>query len=168
MLTAVSRSPELQTRIGAAFSCFGWVMLFVGTGLGSAQVGSLFGLVYHLSLAPVVANLRAPYWATMAGFVWIYSDAVLDVARLNNLDEEIIWAFRLGIHIAAAIWIIGTSLNMPLRMKLPGILLGSSLALHAMLSPYLPDSELVLGVTAIPLMVIWLMTIAFSYSHTKT
>lgn len=160
MIAALRDGSTLQTRVFAGSSAIGWIMMFVTSGY---YVSGLFGLLYHLSLAPVVANLKAPTWARMAGFVWIFSDAVLDVCRINGLSEETIWAFRLGIHISSAMWIVFSSLNLPRRMAIPGVLLGASLAIHAVIAPFLDNSELVLGVTAIPLMVIWLGTIAFSY-----
>lgn len=167
MLRDIWNPGQTQVRFFAGLSCIGWIMMFGMTGAGLTYVGCLFGLVYHLSLAPVVSQLRAPEWVRMAGYVWIFCDATLDVVRIHGLSEDIIWAFRMGIHIAAAMWITGVSIHLPRRMMIPGCVLGISLALHAIVAPYLPDADLVLGASAIPLMIIWLSVIAFSYVPQK-
>ena len=166
MLSALHHPGKIQTRICAAISGIGWIAMFVVTGMGQPYAGSLFGLVYHLALAPVAAELPAPNWARMAGFVWIFSDAALDVARINGMDEANIWALRMGVHISAAIWITGSSLSLPRRMLIPGCLLGASLGIHAVIAPFV--SQLVLAATAFPLMIIWLGMIAFTYSREQS
>lgn len=78
----------------AALALAGWIGMFVLTGAGLNYPGDLSGVVYHLALVPVVLALPAAQWAKTVGFVWIFSDAALNVAAINGLPHEHVWALR--------------------------------------------------------------------------
>jgi len=147
-----------RARVFAAVSALGWVGMFVLTGAGQTYAGDLSGVVYHLALVPLVVALPAPDWAKAAGYVWIFCDTALNVAGINGLDDDIVWAFRLGVHIAAAVWIVNASGGLRPAARVTGTLLGASLAVHAVTAPVVGEAPL--AITAFPLMVVWLGLIA--------
>jgi hypothetical protein len=112
------------TGLFALLSCSGWVAMFAAKKSGNLWLGNCFGLVYHLALAPVVQALPAPEFVRIAGYVWIFCDALIDVASINSMEEREIWALRMGVHIPASIWIIGASLQMPALPLAVGVILG--------------------------------------------
>ena len=145
-------------RLFAGISAIGWIGMFAGGAAELPYLSDLFGVVYHLALIPVLLALVAPIWAKGAGFFWIMADTALNVASINGLGAENIWALRLGVHIGAALWILGTSMNMRPFARVVSIALGGSLALHALIAPALPQA--VLALVIFPLMVVWLITLA--------
>lgn len=155
----MDRSIDRQTRIWAAVSAIAWIGMFAAKGSGYHFLGNCLGLVYHLSLAPVVFALPVVAWAKMAGYVWIFSDSTLDVAGINGMDEANIWALRMGVHISAAIWIIGLSLGFRTIPLIVGLMLGGSLGIYAIVAPFV--SQTLFGLTVFPLMALWLGLIVF-------
>lgn len=155
MSTATSR----RVSSWAAISAAGWVGMFGFTGAGLNYLGNLAGVVYHLALLPVVLTLASTTWSRAAGLVWIFCDTALNVASINGLDGDTVWALRLGIHIAAATWIVVAARGMPGRAgRVVGVALGGSLATHALLAPWMPPA--VLALVVFPLMTAWLVLIA--------
>lgn len=144
----------------AIVSCLGWVGMFVAKKSGRLWLGNCLGLVYHLALAPVVQALPAPDFARMAGYVWIFCDALIDVASINGMKEDDIWALRMGVHIPASIWIIGSSLQMAGSSRALGVVLGALLTLHAIIGPKIPQAKLTLFLFVLPAMTAWLSLIA--------
>jgi len=98
----------------------------------------------------------------IAGYVWIFCDALIDVASINGMGERDIWALRMGVHIPASIWIIGSSLEMPALSLTVGLILGGLLALHAIVGPALPNAKMKLFIFVLPAMTTWLCLIAFN------
>ncbi|MFZ3231859.1 MAG: hypothetical protein WA160_16755 [Pseudobdellovibrio sp.] len=147
----------------AAISCFGWIGMFVAKKKINLFTGNCLGLVYHLALLPVVASLPAPDWIKAAGFFWVLCDALIDVASINKMSEENVWALRMGVHIPASIWIFGTASS----MSFPGLAIGYALSLllatHAIIGPYIPKSKMVLFVFVLPLMSAWLLIISLKH-----
>lgn len=146
----------------ALLSCSGWIAMFAAKKSDKLWLGNCFGLLYHLALAPVVEALPAPEFVRMAGYAWIFCDSLIDVASINGMEEQDIWALRMGVHIPASIWIIGSSLPMASPSLAVGVILGASLALHAVAGPALPDAKRKLFVFVLPTMTAWLFLIAFS------
>jgi hypothetical protein len=146
----------------ALLSCLGWIAMFAAKKSGNLWLGNCFGLVYHIALAPVVQALPAPEFVRIAGYVWIFCDALIDVASINGMGEREIWALRMGVHIPASIWIIGSSLQMPGIPLAAGVILGGLLALHAIVGPALPNAKMKLFIFVLPAMTAWLCLIAFS------
>lgn len=144
----------------AALSCLGWIAMFVAKKSGKLWLGNCFGIVYHMALAPVVQALPAPEFVRMAGYCWIFSDALIDVASINGMSEENVWALRMGVHIPASIWIVGSSLHMTAAPRSLGVVLGAMLALHAVVGPKIPDSKFKLFIFVLPCMAAWLGMIA--------
>ena len=135
--------------------------MFAAKKTGHLWLGNCFGLLYHLALAPVVQALPAPELVRIAGYVWLFYDALIDVASINSMGEREIWALRMGVHIPASIWIIGSSLHMPALSLAVGVILGGLLALHAIAGPALPNAKMKLFVFVLPAMTAWLCLIAF-------
>lgn len=154
----MDNSTYQRARLFAGLSALGWIGMFGLTGAGLNYLGDLSGVVYHLALLPLVFVLVTPEWSRAAGYIWIFCDTALNVASINGLDADMVWALRLGAHIAAAIWIISASRTLRPAAKVTGLLLGASLAVHAVTAPVV--GEVALGVTAFPLMVIWLTIVA--------
>lgn len=148
------------TGFFAILSCLGWIGMFVAKKSGNLWLGNCLGLVYHIALAPVVQALQAPEFVRMAGYVWIFCDALIDVASINSMDEDNIWALRMGVHISASIWIIGSSLQMPAIPLAVGVILGGLLAIHAVVGPKIPDLKPKLFIFVLPAITIWLSLIA--------
>jgi hypothetical protein len=69
-------------------------------------VTMLLGIGYHLLLLPAVAALPAPPWAVAAGFAWMLLDVVLDSAELAGAAFDA-RPFRDGVHVVAAVWLLG-------------------------------------------------------------
>lgn len=55
---------------------------------GKLWLGNCMGLVYHIALAPVVQALPALQLVKIAGYVWIFCDALIDVASINGMEER--------------------------------------------------------------------------------
>ncbi|UYY57127.1 hypothetical protein [Sphingomonas sp. S2-65] len=146
----------------ALLSCSGWIAMFAAKKSGHLWLGNCFGLLYHLALAPVVQALPAPEFVRIAGYVWIFCDALIDVASINAMGEREVWALRMGVHIPASAWIIGSSLQMSALPLAVGVVLGGVLALHAIAGPALPDAKRKLFLFVLPAMTAWLCLIAFS------
>lgn len=145
----------------AILSCLGWLGMFAAKKSGNLWLGNCLGLIYHIALAPVVQALPAPEFVKMAGYIWIFSDALIDVASINGMSEKNVWALRMGVHIPASIWIIGSSLGMTDFPLAAGVILGVLLALHATFGPKIPDSKFKLFIFVLPLMTLWLSLIAY-------
>ncbi|MDZ7862874.1 hypothetical protein [Acidovorax sp.] len=154
-----------QGHITAAFatlSCLGWITMFVAKKTGRLWLGNCFGIVYHIALAPVVQALPAPEFVKMAGYFWIFGDALIDVASINGMSEDNVWALRMGVHVPACIWIIGASLGMTALPLGLGVVLGVLLALHAIAGPKIPDAKFKLFIFVLPCMAAWLGLIAIN------
>lgn len=146
----------------AILSCLGWLSMFVAKKSGRLWLGNCMGIVYHIALAPVIQTLPAPEFVRMAGYTWIFCDALIDVASINAMSEKNVWALRMGVHIPATIWIIGSSISMTMVPRAVGVVLGILLALHAIFGPKIPDSIFKLFIFVLPLMTMWLGLIAYS------
>ena len=136
--------------------------MFVAKKSRNLWLGNCLGVVYHIALAPVIEALPAPEFVKVAGYFWIFCDSLIDVASINGLGEENVWALRMGVHIPASIWIIGSSLGMTTVPLTVGLVLGILLAIHAVVGPKIPDSKFKLFISVLPLMVTWLCLIAFN------
>jgi hypothetical protein len=87
---------------------------------------------------------------------------LIDVASINALGESETWALRMGVHITASIWVVGTSLQMAIIPLAVGVVLGVLLALHAIAGPKLPYAKQKLCIFVLPAMTAWLGLIAFA------
>ena len=150
------------TTFFSILSCAGWLGMFTAKKSGKLWLGNCLGLVYHLALAPVIQSLPATEFVRMAGYFWIFGDALMDVCSINSLPEDNVWALRMGVHIPASIWIFGSSLNMPAASLAIGVILGTFLALHAVVGPILNKPKQKLFLFVMPTMTIWLSLIAYN------
>ena len=151
------------TSLFAILSCTGWLGMFAAKKSGYLLAGNCLGLVYHIALAPVVQALPAPEFVRMAGYVWIFCDALINVCSINGMAEDNVWALRMGVHIPAAIWIVGTSLHMTTFPLAVGVVLGAFLAIHAIIGPRLENPKMKLFVFVLPMMTLWLALVAFKF-----
>ncbi|MGK6324653.1 hypothetical protein ACMGDM_16430 [Sphingomonas sp. DT-51] len=154
--------PQDHIGLFALLSCAGWIAMFAAKKTGHLWLGNCAGILYHLALAPVIQALPAPEFVRVAGYVWVFCDALIDVASINDLKEGDVWALRMGVHIPASIWIVGSSLRMPAFSLVVGVILGSLLALHAVVGPSLPNSKMKLFIFVLPTMTTWLCLIALN------
>ena len=155
-------SPTHYTTIFAILSCLGWIGMFAAKKTGKLWLGNCLGLVYHLALAPVVQTLPAAEFVRMAGYFWIFCDSLIDVCSINGMAENDVWALRMGVHIPASIWIMGTSLHMAALPFAVGTALGAVLAIHAIIGPKLKNPKLKLFIFVLPTMATWLGLVAWN------
>ena len=148
------------TTIFAMLSCIGWLGMFAAKKSGNLWLGNCLGLVYHLSLAPVVEALPAAQFVRMAGYFWIFGDSLIDVCSINGMAGDDVWALRMGVHIPAAMWILGTSMHMSALPCAVGTALGAFLAVHAIIGPRLDKPKFKLFIFVLPTMATWLVLIA--------
>lgn len=153
---------EHHVSLFALLSCAGWIAMFTAKKTGHLWFGNCSGILYHLALAPVIQALPAPEFVRVAGYVWVFCDALIDVASINSMGERDVWALRMGVHIPASIWIVGSSLEMPALPLVVGVMLGGLLALHAVAGPSLPDAKMKLFIFVLPAMTTWLCLISFN------
>jgi hypothetical protein len=144
---------ELCCDVGAA----SWIAMFVLKRPERVMLGNYVLIVFHLVLLPVVSALSASEWIRAAGYFWIFLDTALGVAEINGLNDGDVWALRMGSHLPAGIWIIGSSLGMRGFSSAVGLVLGLILSLHALIAPKIPKWALL---PSVPLMVIWLLMVA--------
>ncbi|MES2154399.1 MAG: hypothetical protein V4510_04615 [bacterium] len=97
------------------------------------------GALAHVALFPVVAALRAPRDAKAAGYGWLTVDIVANIMALNGADTNLTSAIRLGGHVAAAIWIIGVTMETR-RLPLLGYPLAAWLGIYSFIAPWVPTT----------------------------
>lgn len=143
-------------------SLAGWLAMFAMK-RRSLFAGDCAGLVYHLALLPVVRFLPGGPEVVFAGYLWLFSDALVDIISINGAGRNITWAFRMGAHLFACIWITGTSMLTPGPMLYIGIPLGLGLGIHAIFCAKLERSKQILTVPVIPMMTAWLLAMAWHF-----
>lgn len=142
-------------------SLAGWPSMF-GLKHINFLAGNVAGLVYHLSLVPLVARLPGGQEVVMAGYLWLYPDALIDITSINGIGDAVDWPLRMGVHLFAAIWVCGVSWGLGGAMLWIGVPLGLGLGLHAVFGADLPQSRMVLGVFVLPVMSFWLTALAIT------
>ncbi len=141
-------------------SMFGWSAMFASKHK-SLFLGDCMGLLYHLSLVPVVALLPGGCEIKVAGYLWLFSDAMVDMASINGAGHHNVWTARMCVHLPASIWIAGASLGMTGAARFIGVPLGVGLLLHALFGPRIQNTKQVLGAFVIPGMIAWLLSVAY-------
>ena len=134
--------------------------MFVAKKAGRLWLGNCLGLVYHIGLAPVIQTLPAAEFVRMAGYFWIFCDALIDVCSINGLAEDTVWALRMGVHVPASIWIAGSSLHMKTVPLGGGVVLSAGLAVHAVFGRNLTQPKFMLFIFVLPIMATWLALIS--------
>lgn len=141
-------------------SMCGWILMFA-TKHKSLFLGDCMGLIYHLALVPVVQFVPGGIEVKFAGYLWLFCDALIDMASINGVGHDSVWKTRMSVHLLAAIWITGASSGMGGAVFFVGMLLGSGLFLHALLGPRIENTKQVLGAFVVPAMVVWLLCVAW-------
>lgn len=141
-------------------SMCGWIAMFASKHK-SLFLGDCMGLLYHLALVPVVALLPGSAEIKFAGYLWLFSDAMVDMASINGAGHQNVWTARMCVHLPASIWIAGASFGMTGAACFIGVLLGAGLFLHALLGPRIEHTKQVLFVFVFPGMIAWLLSVAY-------
>lgn len=141
-------------------SMCGWIAMFASKHK-SLFLGDCMGLIYHLALVPVVALLPGSVEIKIAGYLWLFGDAMVDMASINGAGHHNVWTARMCVHLLASIWITGASLGMAGAACFIGVPLGVGLFLHALLGPHIENTKQVLGAFVVPGMIAWLLSIAY-------
>src|SRR5438874_6431 len=116
-----------------------FVALFVTYGIApTSPLVSLFGVVAHLLLFPVVAALAAPSWAKAGGYGWLVVDIVSNVMSLGGIGDVTTSAVRFGGHVVAALWIASASWEADRVTRVVGSALALILFVTAVGNPWLP------------------------------
>ncbi|WP_424812769.1 hypothetical protein [Roseococcus sp. YIM B11640] len=140
-------------------SMCGWIAMFASKHR-SLFLGDCMGLLYHLALVPVVALLPGGSEIRFAGYLWLFCDAMVDLASINGVGHQGTWAARMCVHLPASVWIAGASFGMAGAARFIGVPLGAGLFLHALLGPRIKHTKQVLGVFVFPGMIAWLLSVA--------
>jgi hypothetical protein len=140
-------------------SMFGWIAMFASKHK-SLFIVDCMGLLYHLALVPVVALVPGSPEVKFAGYLWLFGDAMVDMASINGTGHHNVWTARMCVHLPASIWIAAASFGMSGAARLIGIPLGAGLFLHALLGPRIKQTKQVLFAFVFPGMTAWLLSVA--------
>jgi hypothetical protein len=122
------------------------------------------GMLFHLSIFFLVPRLPAPVWAKAAGYGWAIIDTTVGAMVLNGVPREIAMPTRLGGHIFAGIWILGTSLSGSTSIRLIGCIAGIWVSAFTFVARFVPQAMLR---PASLLVLVWLAVIAWQDGSTR-
>jgi len=148
----------ISAYFAAALFLFAMILTF-GVPSATASNASLswfagiLWLAFHIVMFPVVAGLPAPNWAKASAYGWLVVDNVLVVANINGaLDTKTTFAMRMGVHVAAAVWIAMASANGTTAFRAVGWLTALFLGGYSLIAPFV--SPMVFTVAAL-LLLVW-------------
>ncbi len=119
------------------------------------------GILFHLSVLPLVARLHAPEWARAAGYGWLTLDVAAGALMINGISQETASAVRLGGHVLAGVWIVTASLLVKaVVVRVLGVAGGAWLGLYTFVAPVLPAGAL--GPASV-LILAWFLSLAWKY-----
>ncbi|WP_437815672.1 hypothetical protein [Sorangium sp. So ce1078] len=84
--SAAPCSPRVAASV--AFLCFAPVLVSFAVAPG-ARWPEYPGLAFHLAVFALVPSLRAPEWARMAGYGWLFLDVTTGVLALNHVPHAV-------------------------------------------------------------------------------
>lgn len=150
--------------IAAAFFV-GTMVIAIGVGLPefdgapplSVSLFTLFGLIFHLAMLPVIAALPAPSWAKTSGFAWVVVDNMLVLLSFYSAGEEIVTPLRMGVHLATATWIFGTSISHEGALRWVGFLVVIAMAGVSLIGPFLGDAVVQASGPGALLLIVWIV-----------
>jgi len=145
-----------RTPAIAAFLCFAPVLVSFAVAPG-ATWPEYPGIFYHLAMFMLVASLKAPEWARIAGYGWVLLDVAVGVLRIHHVPHETADPLRFAAHIFAGMWVAMASLAGTRRVKVVGVIAGVWLSSYTFVSPFLPTTFLAPCSLA---MMVWLALIA--------
>jgi hypothetical protein len=139
-----------------------FIPTLVAIGLGAPEwVNSPFGILFHLSLLPVVSRLPVPDFARAAGYGWLTLDTACGVMLYYGVAFDVAWPIRLAGHLFAAIWLISASVTTRhWSIRIVGVLTALWLASYTFFFFALPESYL--GPPGV-LTCVWLALVAWRY-----
>lgn len=123
------------------------------------------GILFHLALFLLVAQLPAPEWARAAGYGWLVLDVATSVQTLNNVPHAMADPVRLGGHVFAGMWIMRTSASASPTVKIIGLVTGLWLFAFSFVSPFVP--QIFLAPASLS-MLAWLCVIAWQNGVSKS
>lgn len=124
---------------------------------GSAAVAGMLALLaiaQHAVVFPVVASLPAPRWARAAGYLWLVIDMGTDLAQLGGAPKSLYLVLRLGVNIAAALWIASASARARGGMRRLGVVVACDFACYSLVALLSPLAFLV-TLPSLVLLPIW-------------
>ena len=122
----------------------------------SVNLFTLFGLIFHLAMLPVIAAVPAPTWAKASGFTWVVVDNMLVLLSLYNAGGEIVMPLRMGVHIATATWIFGASMSNTGALRWVGFLVILAMAGVSLMGPFLGSAVVQASGPGALLLIIWI------------
>lgn len=118
---------------------------------------TLFALIFHLAMLPVIAALPAPSWAKASGFTWVVVDNMLVLLSFYNTSTELISPLRMGVHLATATWIFGASATHDGALRWVGFLVVIAMAGVSLIGPFLGSSVMQASGPGALLLIIWIV-----------
>ena len=140
------------------------VVLFIPAlvSFATAEPGAVWpeypGVLFHLTLLLIIAQLPSPAWARATGYGWIVLDVLAGILAINAIPHDLVWPVRLSGHVLAGVWLVTTSaLSRRWPIRLVGAITGLDLGLYSFVATHVPLAALYpSGV----LLVVWLVLVA--------
>ncbi|HET9906542.1 MAG TPA: hypothetical protein VFQ23_07870 [Anaerolineales bacterium] len=132
---------------------------FEGTPPLSVNLFTLFGLIFHLAMLPVIAALPAPLWAKVSGFTWVVVDNMLILLSFYSAREEIVTPLRMGVHLATATWIFGASMSHTGALRWVGFIVVIAMAGVSLIGPFLGNAVVQASGPGALLLIIWIFMV---------
>lgn len=118
---------------------------------------TLFGLIFHLAMLPVIAALPAPTWAKASGFTWVVVDNMLVLLSFYGAGADIVPPLRMGVHLATATWIFGASMAHEGAFRWVGFLTVLAMAGVSLVGPFLGNAVTQASGPGALLLIIWIV-----------
>ena len=151
--------------IGAIFFIVSLIVL-ISTGSldafeGSPPMGvtlfSLFGVIFHLAMLPVIAALPSPSWAKASGFAWVVTENMLVMLSFSGHESDINLPLRWGVFIALSTWVFGASWGQEGVFRWVGLLVAVALVGASLGGPFAGEAAEKLIVPSGPFLIAWII-----------
>ncbi len=128
---------------------------FEGTPPLPINLFTMFALIFHLAMLPVIAALPAPAWAKASGFTWVVADNMLVMLTYYGAGADIVPPLRMGVHLTTATWILGASWNQTGAFRWVGFLVMLAMGGVSLIGPFLGDAVTPAAGPGALLLIIW-------------
>src|SRR3990172_1320637 len=159
----------LASKFAYASAVFFALGMIIAIGMGlpefdgvpplSVILFTLFGLIFHLAMLPVIAALPAPSWAKASGFTWVVVDNMLVLLSFYNAGTELILPLRMGVHLATSTWIFGASMAHTGALRWVGFLVVIAMAGVSLIGPFLGNAIVQASGLGALLLIIWIVMV---------